>query len=140
MTCNAPNLNEMHMAVISFLDAGTQHDIINQDENDENLSTSNDPSTRYGAVIPEPSKKGSIAMLRSLRKIQKALICPLCKKVMIEPVSIPCGHTFCCNCIDAHVDDSWYCPSKIILGFHALSFFNRKSFCLIMLSICFFLI
>lgn len=111
MSSNSQNLNEIHQGVISFLDAGTRNESQNQDdENDENLSTIQHNTTRGGDTIP--TKKGSVEMLRSLRKIQKALICSLCTNVLIEPVTIQCGHTFCCNCIDTHVDNSWHCPSK----------------------------
>ncbi|XP_020776130.1 zinc finger protein RFP-like [Boleophthalmus pectinirostris] len=32
--------------------------------------------------------------------------CPLCRGVFSEPVSIPCGHSFCFSCITSHWDQS----------------------------------
>ncbi|XP_069015434.1 E3 ubiquitin-protein ligase TRIM39 [Embiotoca jacksoni] len=38
--------------------------------------------------------------------------CCICQDVFSEPVSIPCGHSFCFTCISSHWDDSFYvsCP------------------------------
>jgi len=32
-------------------------------------------------------------------KVDKMLKCPLCNNIFIEPVTDPCGHTFCSECI-----------------------------------------
>lgn len=108
--CDSQNLRQTHQDVFNFLDAETEAELENPDENDENLLTTYENRKRGDGVVP--TKKGSISMLRSLRKIQKSLDCPLCENILVEPVTIPCGHTFCCSCIDSHVDDSWYCPIK----------------------------
>ncbi|CAL9694404.1 unnamed protein product [Knipowitschia caucasica] len=34
--------------------------------------------------------------------------CPLCRDVLSEPVSIPCGHSFCFRCITSHWDQAQY--------------------------------
>ena len=40
-----------------------------------------------------------------------ALLCPVCKKVFIEPViSIKCGHTFCRTCIEELIRNGRNCP------------------------------
>lgn len=40
-----------------------------------------------------------------------ALLCPVCKKVFIEPViSIKCGHTFCRTCIEELIKNGRNCP------------------------------
>lgn len=59
------------------------------------------------------SKKNKLtpAMRTCLMDLQASLTCPLCSQVLVQPVSLPCAHTFCCTCIDGHVDNSWNCPS-----------------------------
>ncbi|XP_015801768.3 E3 ubiquitin-protein ligase TRIM39 [Nothobranchius furzeri] len=36
--------------------------------------------------------------------------CCICQDVFSEPVSIPCGHSFCLTCITSHWDNSLTCP------------------------------
>ncbi|KAJ8254715.1 hypothetical protein GJAV_G00196360 [Gymnothorax javanicus] len=36
--------------------------------------------------------------------------CPLCIRLFYEPVSTPCGHTFCKNCIERSLDHNLHCP------------------------------
>ena len=60
----------------------------------------------------DDTKKGSRGMIQSLHNIQLSLVCSLCQNVYNEPVTIQCGHTFCCLCIDRYTDNNWYCPSK----------------------------
>jgi Zinc finger, C3HC4 type (RING finger) len=50
-------------------------------------------------------------MRQSLIALQDSLTCPLCQSVLVQPVTIPCAHTFCCECIDRYSDNSWVCPS-----------------------------
>lgn len=36
--------------------------------------------------------------------------CPLCIRLFFEPVTTPCGHTFCKNCIERSLDHTLRCP------------------------------
>ncbi|XP_036424897.1 LON peptidase N-terminal domain and RING finger protein 1 isoform X1 [Colossoma macropomum] len=36
--------------------------------------------------------------------------CPLCIRLFHEPVTTPCGHTFCKNCIERSLDHNLRCP------------------------------
>ncbi|KAI4897165.1 hypothetical protein NFI96_015213 [Prochilodus magdalenae] len=36
--------------------------------------------------------------------------CPLCMRLFYEPVTTPCGHTFCKNCLERCLDHSPQCP------------------------------
>ncbi|KAM4621258.1 LON peptidase N-terminal domain and RING finger protein 1 [Polymixia lowei] len=36
--------------------------------------------------------------------------CPLCIRLFYEPVTTPCGHTFCKNCIERSLDHTLRCP------------------------------
>ncbi|XP_061581792.1 LON peptidase N-terminal domain and RING finger protein 1 [Cololabis saira] len=38
------------------------------------------------------------------------LECPLCIRLFFEPVTTPCGHTFCKNCIERSLDHNLRCP------------------------------
>jgi Zinc finger, C3HC4 type (RING finger) len=74
--------------------------------------------TEYAAAAAflqdaDNNKKVTRAMRQSLLELLEAsLTCPLCGDALVQPVSlIACAHTFCCSCIDRHVDNSWTCPS-----------------------------
>ncbi|XP_030001057.1 LON peptidase N-terminal domain and RING finger protein 1 [Sphaeramia orbicularis] len=36
--------------------------------------------------------------------------CPLCIRLFFDPVTTPCGHTFCKNCIERSLDHTLRCP------------------------------
>lgn len=36
--------------------------------------------------------------------------CPLCTRLFFEPVTTPCGHTFCKNCLERSLDHNLRCP------------------------------
>ncbi|KAM3866535.1 LON peptidase N-terminal domain and RING finger protein 1 [Diretmus argenteus] len=36
--------------------------------------------------------------------------CPLCIRLFFDPVTTPCGHTFCKNCIERSLDHNLRCP------------------------------
>nr|XP_057919610.1 LON peptidase N-terminal domain and RING finger protein 1 isoform X2 [Doryrhamphus excisus] len=36
--------------------------------------------------------------------------CPLCIRLFFQPVTTPCGHTFCKNCIERSLDHNLRCP------------------------------
>uniref|UniRef100_A0A3B4ANM2 Uncharacterized protein n=1 Tax=Periophthalmus magnuspinnatus TaxID=409849 RepID=A0A3B4ANM2_9GOBI len=38
------------------------------------------------------------------------LLCPICLEVFKDPISTPCGHNFCKNCISKHWDNELSCP------------------------------
>jgi len=35
-----------------------------------------------------------------LRRLNDSVTCPICFLILDKPKSLPCGHTFCCGCID----------------------------------------
>lgn len=43
---------------------------------------------------------------------EKHFLCSLCKDVFTEPVTIPCGHSFCLSCLSCYWGrhQSKYCP------------------------------
>ncbi|WVR04084.1 DNA repair protein rad18 [Kwoniella sp. DSM 27419] len=46
-----------------------------------------------------------------LRRLDRAMVCQICKEPYTGPVSISCGHSFCSSCIRSSLDVSKKCPS-----------------------------
>uniref|UniRef100_A0A3Q1GMI3 RING-type domain-containing protein n=1 Tax=Acanthochromis polyacanthus TaxID=80966 RepID=A0A3Q1GMI3_9TELE len=42
--------------------------------------------------------------LQGIQIDQKKLYCSICLDVLKDPVTIPCGHSYCMNCIRSHWD------------------------------------
>ncbi|KAH1187605.1 LON peptidase N-terminal domain and RING finger protein 2 isoform X2 [Mauremys mutica] len=67
-----------------------------------------------------PKKDGDTVLENSatsaLREIPAILVdasdfeCSLCMRLFYEPVSTPCGHTFCLKCLERCLDHNPYCP------------------------------
>ena len=38
------------------------------------------------------------------------LDCVLCCRTLWKPITTPCGHTYCCMCLDRCLDYSYSCP------------------------------
>ena len=43
-----------------------------------------------------------------LQRIKDSVQCPICYLIYDKPKSLPCGHTFCQDCIQRAVDNSDY--------------------------------
>ncbi|CAO3665549.1 unnamed protein product [Rhizopus microsporus] len=55
----------------------------------------------------------SIVDLRAVKYVEKVnenLICCICQTPFIDPVTTPCGHTFCLQCIQQALESSNLCP------------------------------
>ncbi|WWD16791.1 DNA repair protein rad18 [Kwoniella shandongensis] len=46
-----------------------------------------------------------------LRRLDRSVVCQICKEPFTAPVSIACGHSFCSHCIRSSLDVSKKCPS-----------------------------
>nr|XP_008165607.2 LOW QUALITY PROTEIN: LON peptidase N-terminal domain and RING finger protein 2 [Chrysemys picta bellii] len=67
-----------------------------------------------------PKKDGDTVLENSatsaLREIPAILVdasdfeCSLCMRLFYEPVTTPCGHTFCLKCLERCLDHNPYCP------------------------------
>ncbi|CAM4393703.1 LON peptidase N-terminal domain and RING finger protein 2 [Lepidochelys kempii] len=67
-----------------------------------------------------PKKDGDTVLENSdtpaLREISAVLVdasdfeCSLCMRLFYEPVTTPCGHTFCLKCLERCLDHNPYCP------------------------------
>ena len=54
--------------------------------------------------------------------------CSLCFRLLWQPVSTPCGHTFCRTCLNRSLDHTPFCPLckaslKKVRSFHSMSYF-----------------
>ena len=58
----------------------------------------------------ESSSKVTPSMQECLSKFQCSLTCSLCNRVMVDPVTLQCAHSFCLSCIQTN--KSWTCPGK----------------------------
>ena len=36
--------------------------------------------------------------------------CAVCLEIMVEPITLPCGHNFCYSCLDQYFNESNTCP------------------------------
>uniref|UniRef100_H3CEY4 LON peptidase N-terminal domain and ring finger 1 n=1 Tax=Tetraodon nigroviridis TaxID=99883 RepID=H3CEY4_TETNG len=71
------------------------------------------------SVVDTGVAKSSIQHLgkeKTCKKVSKDLLdpndfeCALCMRLFYEPVSTPCGHTFCKNCLERCMDHTPHCP------------------------------
>lgn len=62
------------------------------------------------------SSKQQLAKAKTCRSVPKDLLdpndleCSLCMRLFYEPVTTPCGHTFCKNCLERCLDHTPQCP------------------------------
>jgi hypothetical protein len=56
-----------------------------------------------------PLKNSNIDNLCKIIKITD-MDCSLCYRLLHNPVSTPCGHVFCCACLDRSLDHKDNCP------------------------------
>lgn len=49
---------------------------------------------------------------RKIRALHEALQCPICWEILDTPTTLPCGHSYCSDCIEGavHAMDAWQCP------------------------------
>lgn len=59
----------------------------------------------------ENGEKGDILSCEVLQPLSNELECPLCLKLLWEPVTTPCGHTFCKPCFLRAIDHGSKCPN-----------------------------
>lgn len=69
----------------------------------------------YTPVEPEAEesiKALDVAVVESLRDLLRAEgECQVCYGVMVDPITTPCGHTFCRKCVARVLDHSTLCPA-----------------------------
>lgn len=68
---------------------------------------------RYETLSPEGDDYRSLdeTLVDRLRETtQKELECHVCYNLMLDPVTTPCGHTFCRRCLARVLDHSSQCP------------------------------
>ena len=74
---------------------------------DENVSISYHFDPQHSARV----QRQDVELIVSLRdKCQKELDCHVCYNIMCDPVTTPCGHTFCRRCLARVLDHSSLCP------------------------------
>lgn len=54
---------------------------------------------------------GDTITMTTTMDVSHHLHCPICKNLLVDPVSTSCGHTFCKRCLDQHISMSEpHCP------------------------------
>ncbi|VDK75586.1 unnamed protein product [Litomosoides sigmodontis] len=66
-----------------------------------------DPSGNINDPLSEPSTLSSSSYEQQLKSLYD---CPICLQLFREPYSTLCGHSFCRECISAHLERSLRCP------------------------------
>ncbi|CAL1148387.1 unnamed protein product [Cladocopium goreaui] len=51
-----------------------------------------------------PAEKTCSTQASNLEDVPSHLECAICWKLLLEPVSVPCGHTFCQGCLNQALD------------------------------------
>lgn len=55
--------------------------------------------------------------------------CPICSRMLFDPVTTPCGHTFCASCFRRSMDHACRCPLCRTVGAARLSDASQRAFC-----------
>ena len=71
-------------------------------------------------VVPKPKEewfvRGLLSYRANYRPIDSSAVdasdyeCPLCMRLLWQPITTPCGHTFCRVCLDRTLDHNSACP------------------------------
>ncbi|GKY97242.1 hypothetical protein MPSEU_000682600 [Mayamaea pseudoterrestris] len=56
------------------------------------------------------SLHATASQLEAMNELETLLTCRLCQKMVQQPASLGCGHTFCEVCITTYAENNWYCP------------------------------
>ncbi|KAL4631284.1 LON peptidase N-terminal domain and RING finger protein 1-like [Arapaima gigas] len=75
-------------------------------EDDEELMMTRDERTRKGPLGQMDEEKETVLNMLTVSDFE----CPLCIRLFYEPVTTPCGHTFCKSCIERSLDHNLHCP------------------------------
>nr|XP_023677081.1 LON peptidase N-terminal domain and RING finger protein 1-like isoform X2 [Paramormyrops kingsleyae] len=75
-------------------------------EDDEGLPRRRDDRLRKASQDQTGQERDLLHSVLSVADFE----CPLCIRLFHEPVTTPCGHTFCKNCIERSLDHNLRCP------------------------------
>lgn len=74
-------------------------------------STQTDFETISSSITTNSSKRAKTTQLTVDSSITETLECPLCMRLLWEPVATPCAHIFCRTCFARSCDHGNKCPS-----------------------------
>jgi len=60
--------------------------------------------------LPAPEYRPSPALLSLVNNVASELECQVCVTLLLDPLTTPCGHTFCKKCLFHSLDHSSRCP------------------------------
>uniref|UniRef100_A0A8C3TCD7 LON peptidase N-terminal domain and ring finger 2 n=1 Tax=Chelydra serpentina TaxID=8475 RepID=A0A8C3TCD7_CHESE len=70
----------------------------------------NCPSPLDGDTVLENSTTSALREIPAVLVDASDFECSLCMRLFYEPVTTPCGHTFCLKCLERCLDHNPYCP------------------------------
>lgn len=74
------------------------------------VADTKDDEQDEGSRASSPCKRRRLADASLMRALADGLECSICTKLLYEPVTTPCGHTFCRACLSRAIDFIDTCP------------------------------
>jgi len=101
------------VATYSFAEMGELHYTSEVSYHEESEAEDDHPLQRDTAMLDEfdHSPQSDTTILDQLREsTYKELECHVCYNLLLEPITTPCGHTFCRKCLARILDHARLCP------------------------------
>lgn len=80
------------------------------EETSRNCATEEAQGRNYFKPRPSSAKHHRVEDISHASLLEEIFICVLCSKLLYEPVTTPCGHTFCRTCLSRAIDFTDSCP------------------------------
>ena len=70
-----------------------------------------DAEVKYTSCVDDSQTASDSAVLERIKEaVRPEMECQVCYALFYEPVTTPCGHTFCRSCLQRVLDHSRCCP------------------------------
>ncbi|XP_054708324.1 LON peptidase N-terminal domain and RING finger protein 3-like [Uloborus diversus] len=115
--CSADSNDSFVAADESYSSSSDENDNLSKDRNEAHWNACADDEKLHAILqvflndIEKMTDENSVADMIDTSSIDKQdFECPLCIRIFWEPVTTPCGHTFCRVCLNRSLDHQVYCP------------------------------
>lgn len=85
----------------------TKHSLFDDSKPSQDTNNSQSPEHPSNA---NPVKRRRVDNSEIMASLAETFDCVLCSKLLYEPVTTPCGHTFCRGCLSRSIDHTDCCP------------------------------
>ncbi|KAM9170401.1 LON peptidase N-terminal domain and RING finger protein 2 [Pangshura tecta] len=115
----SPNVLDLHFednkkslgTILSSLPGARLKRKLSSDLTDlQSLDVPNKIPKKDGDTILESSAASALREIPAILVDASDFECSLCMRLFYEPVTTPCGHTFCLKCLERCLDHNPYCP------------------------------